>query len=288
MYNTTRTVSFGIFVSFSLLVAQFIELKNLKKFEKNVKNLNECNESQLKIIEINIEKNENSFLKKLIFDKNVYHGFDLIHQIIQIILIILMFIFVSAHTSIKNRYMLTYLTKGPGKLSVSDYTNVFSIYWSLFVISRLITTFFAFKLNPIIFLFCVHSLNMLMCFLFVVPYFLRNKLFFWINISLIGFISGPMQPSSFMLAKYILGPYSSLVMSFFLFGLNFGSIFSGKVVGSLLDVLSFQLDKPFLGFEKFQPASIIAHALFGTSFLAVLIFLLISFFFKKYKSFINK
>ena len=140
--------------------------------------------------------------------------------------------------------------------------------------------FLGFKINSILFVFILIISNMGLCILFLIPFLTNYESFFWISISLLGLFSGPLQPSCYMSAKAFLGHYNSFIFSLFSIGLIFGGIFFQELTAKLLD--SIEPSNYFLGFNHFEPAYIISHLFFGSSFLCLIIFIPICLIYKKF------
>ena len=259
------------------MVAQIIELKNTKLFEKQMGHqLTALNKSK----SFDKEPKSASILQRLLFDKKEFKGKALAYKLTQIFLLAVIFFCLNGYITVVSKYMLTYLTKGPGNFSVETYSQLQTLYWALFVVSRFLAAFLAFKINPIIFVFLLFVFNLIVCILFIIPYFTQIKLFYWIAIAALGLFSGPMQPSTFMVAKTFLVEYNSLVLSIFLVGHGLGGTFFQQITGSILD--NFKQEKNYLGYQHFHPANLIAHAIFAPSLISLLIFIPIYFIYKKF------
>ena len=280
------TSALGVAISVLLIIAQLVECQNEKLFTKNVYLQQDLTEKPRRLIHHQQQATEaeqkNNFFKKLVFGKNVYKGRTLVYLLVQLGLLMALFFVISGYMSLKNRFMLTYLTRGPAKFSVNEYTHLNTVHWMLFVASRLITAFLVFKLNTFLFLFVVFLLNTALCCSFLAPYLTQFKVFTWIGIALMGFISGPMQPSIYMLAKTCLSEYNSFIMSIFSISMSCGSMFFQKLSGNLLDAFAHQENMPFMGYESFQPASLIVNVISINSIVCFGIYALIVFFYKKY------
>ena len=158
--------------------------------------------------------------------------------------------------------------------------------------------YLAFKIDPIKFFFGNLILNLIVNFLFLIPGLTVSKLFFWINVSFIGFTNGPLIPSGLMVAKQILD-FNSFLLSLFIVGIgtyfkphydfifNFllisllfltkkglGGVISIQTTGLLMDYF-----KPtnWLGFQALNSSYLIPHLAFFCSFFSLLFFLPILF-----------
>ena len=166
------------------------------------------------------------------------------------------------HFTVISKFMLTYLTKGPGKFTIDDYSNLLTLFWLLFVVSRLLTAFLAFRINSLVFMFVLFLINVIANLIFLIPYLTTFKSFFWIGISLMGWAMGPLIPSTFMVAKDVIKNYNSFVLSIFSVGMGLGSIFFQQITGDLLDLIGTNEYKNVLGFEDFNSAYVIAYLFF--------------------------
>lgn len=285
----TISGSIGLFIMvFLFLVAQVIEHRNNNRYktalvdgERMLKNKIQLSESQ------DLTQRNHGFLQGLFFGDKHYKGKALAYMTTQIALISIMFFFLAGYIAVITKFMLTYLTKGPANFTVDVYTQLQTVYWALFVCSRFSAAIFAFKLDPLVFLFGLFLANMIICFLFVVPYFTTFPTFYWYGMLLMGITSGPMQPSSYMIAKDILVEYNSFILSVFSIGVGFGALFFQEITGRLLDYFSEPRDN-FLGFEVFQPAIVISHLFFVTSLLCFLLLIPIFYVYKKFVYLVKK
>ena len=216
-------------------------------------------------------------MKRLLFGEKLYKGASLIYMSTQIVLITVVLFCLQGFLTILSKFMLTYLTKGPARFTIDEYTNVQSLFWLLFILSRVATTFAAFRLNnsnaSLWFMFILLALNTFITALLLVPAFATgpwNKLFFWLAISLIGFVVAPVHPSMFMVAKHILDDYNSFIIALFSIGLGLSSVAFQEMLGDLLDWVP--PSESFLGFNNFNSSYIIAHVLFIPALLAFLLF----------------
>jgi hypothetical protein len=206
----------------------------------------------------------------------------------QIILITLVLFCLQGYLTIVSKFMLTYLTKGPAKFTINEYTNLQSLFWLLFILSRVCTTFLAFYLNnsnSILFVFLLFLMNAFVTVLLLVPAFAQSKLFFWLAISLIGLAVAPAHPSMFMVAKHILDDYNSFIIAVFSIGLGLSSVAFQELVGDLLDFL--QPRDKFLGFLNFNSSYIIAHVLFIPAAMSFFLFVAVILIYKKYSHLIR-
>jgi hypothetical protein len=203
--------SIGMLLAALFVIAQVIETRNNKLFEKKMSNQlkplasSENKDYELKKIKENDEEADEvkqSFFQKLCFGKRNYKGKALAYQLTQISLLVIAFFCIQGYITVISRYLLTYLTKGPGNFDIDTYTSLATLYWSIFIVARFLAAFVAYKMNTILFVFGLLTINMIVCLLFVIPFFTNYKLFFWLGVSLMGLTSGPMQPSSFMVRHY--------------------------------------------------------------------------------------
>ena len=199
----------------------------------------------------------------------------------QITLITFLLFFLAGYITIISKFMLTYLTKGPAKFSINTYTQLQTMYWIVFVSVRFVTAIIAFRLDAAKFVFCLLLANVVSSFLFIYPYFCQFSEFYWIGIFFMGVTSGPMQPSSFMAAKKFLVEYNAFIMSVFTIGIAIGAIVFQDVAGRLLDYF-IEVRYDFLGFEVFEPATIISHLFFWSSLMCFLIYIPIYVIYKKF------
>jgi hypothetical protein len=165
------------------------------------------------------------------------------NQIFKLSLFLFLCLFVSGYMTVLTRFMLTYLTLGPAKLSLEQFAHLQTLFWLLFIFSRFLVTFLAFKFsaggNCLFFLFLL-SFNFFINVLFLLPVFTKFSLFFWLSISLLGLMSGPLLPQIIVLAKQQIKPFKPFVLALFVASFAFGGIIFQQITGSLLDVLKTQ------------------------------------------------
>jgi hypothetical protein len=267
---------FGILLTVLFLIAQIIEKKNTSVFNKNYGNQIRLLEKQNKHP---LDKSRSLF-QKLMFGSKEYKGASLFYMIAQISLIAIMFFIISGYIIVITKFMQTYLTKGPGKLSINEYANLQALFWIVFILARFISAFLAFKINNVIFYLVLVVLNLLFTFFLIIPYLTKFKLFFWIVISLLGFTSSPLQPSGLMVAKCFVLNYNTFVLSIFSIGAGIGAMVFQQIVGDLLDFL--KPSSELFGFVNFEPAFIIGHSLFLPSLITFLIYIIILIIYKRY------
>ena len=275
--------SVGIMLFLLFIAAQIFERNNTKKFTKKydvqLKLLNEKNKKEIE------EMPKNSFIENLLFGNNSYKGKAKAYMLTQIVMIILIQFSIQGHFTIVSKFMLPYLTKGPGKFSLSEYSNISSLFWAAFVASRFIAAFVAFKIDSITFVYGLLLTNLLMSSMFLVPYLTMYKLVFWIGMGLMGFATGPCTPSTFMVAKNLIKNYNSFVLSLFAVSMSLGTMFFQQITGILLD--SIEPRESFLGFENFESAYIVSYAFFIPCFISFVVFIVAYFIYRKYISLLD-
>ena len=185
------SASVGMLLTILFLIAQVIEIRNNKLFNKKLNENNQLEPLQKmgeekKVSEQNDEQEKSAFLQKLFFGKRVFRGKALVYMIFQISLLVFLFFMIQGYITVISRYLLTYLTKGPANFSIAKYSTLTTLYWSFFILARFLAAFVAFKLNTILFVFVLLLLNMLVCLLFIIPIFTQYELFFWICICFMG------------------------------------------------------------------------------------------------------
>jgi hypothetical protein len=174
------------------------------------------------------------FLYVLVFGNRMVDRRLYVYTIVQIVLFITMFIFNQGYFTVISRFMLTYLTLGPAKISVDSFVAIQTLFWSFFILGRFGAAYLAYKIDPIKFFVSILVINLAFVSLFLIPALTRSTVFFWIGVSLIGLSSGPITPTGLMIAKQML-EFSSFVLSLFIVGLAFGGIVFQQITGSLLD-----------------------------------------------------
>lgn len=285
------TAGVGFLVAFLFVIAQIFEQRNTKKFDFLSDNTNN-NNVDMNLLDnkdnFNSERETNTklnFFIKIFFDDKHYQGSSLAYMVIQLILNLFILFFIQGYQIILSTFMITYLTRGPVKFSVRDYSIIQTLFWSLYVLSRFISAFAAYKMNPIKFVLALLGLNLITNTFFIFPFFASNYLFYWFSISLIGLLSGPCNPSSLMAGKLFLNDYNSFILSLLISSSGLGSIFFQKVIGDLLD--SVEPKKDFLGYDHFEAPYLISHILFISSLVCFCIFATSSLIYRKFSHLIK-
>ena len=139
----TTAASFGFIVAIMFLIAHIIETRNTKIYKKRQNlHLNLKTQDEENMLS-NDEKENVSFIQNLFFGKKDLSNKVLAYMIIQIILIGMMLFFTSGFITIISRFMLTYLTKGPGKFNIDSYSKLQTIYWLLYSIGSILLFIFS-------------------------------------------------------------------------------------------------------------------------------------------------
>ena len=160
------------------------------------------------------------------------------YYILYLIMFLFLFVFIQGYMTVICRFMLTYLTLGPAKFQVEQFARAQTLFWLFFILGRFVVSFLAFRLTTyesVVFFLAVLGLNFLVNFLFIVPALTQFSAFFWLNVSLLGLISGPMTPTCLMLAKQLIN-FQPFVLSLFVACLGLGGILFQQATGALLDM----------------------------------------------------
>lgn len=274
---------FALFITFLFVVAQIYEQKIRKDFDKNRKQLvlldNELEQLDNNSINSRTSIKLNNFLMRLLFGNRSLQKTALIYLTVQLILIVLVFIFNQGFSTVITRFMLTYLVLGPAKFNVEVFVVVQTLFWSFFIFGRFLAAYLAFKIDSMKFYMGILVANLAVNLLFMIPILTSFHLFFWIAISLLGLTSGPMTPTGFMIAKNILD-VNSLLLSLFIVGLAIGGILFQQITAGFLDF--FKPSEMLMGFKNPNSSYIIPHVAFGGSFLCLLSFVLVYVLFVKF------
>ena len=212
-------------VGILFILAQFIESDKFK-IKRSYKALNS-----------RVEDNVNED-KRHIEDKNLHFNSSR-NQLFNILLFLLLCLFVSGYMTVTSRFMLTYLTLGPAKFSLEQFARLQTLFWLLFIFSRFLITFLTFQLssqaNFLLYLFLLGS-TFIINLLFLIPV-IQFTLFFWLSISLLGLVTGPLLPTIFLLARQKINPFKPYMLALFVASFAFGGIVFQQITGSLLDIL---------------------------------------------------
>ncbi|RNA17641.1 sodium-dependent glucose transporter 1A-like [Brachionus plicatilis] len=233
----------SVLVGLMFMVAQKLEYSNRLKFLKN-KN------SKMEILDENLFKNK-SKLMSVFFGAKVYRGKDLLYMMVQKKLITLLLFCILGFFAVISKFMMTYLTRGPAKFTTHEYTNVQTLFWMLYVVGRFLAALVAFKMNPILFVAVLLSVNLAIAALFLVPY--------------LCLVNGPVHPSAIMVAKSFIGDFNSFVMSIFSLGATSSQWLFQYLTAQLLDAM--QPQDYLLGFKNANSAFFLMHIAFIPCFL---------------------
>jgi FHS family Na+ dependent glucose MFS transporter 1 len=295
--NSTSTLDFklripfwisalmGLLISVTFVISQFCEIINKRKYQQRNRFVKitlikspEASETQ--------KNPSRSFFKRTLLGEK-YHGTAAtIYMVCQIFLIAMVMFYLNGYIVIVSKYLLTYITLGPAKLTVETYANIQTLYWTTFIFGRFAAAFIAYKLNPLVFVFSILFLNVVASACLVVPYFSQYEAFYWAVMAVSGLTSGPCIPSMYMAAKHVLRDYNSVVISIFSIGLGAGPLVFNQIAGYVLDKLP-KMDH-FLGYENFNSKYFIAHLIFIPSFLAFVTLLIIILVYKKFGRLVKK
>ena len=276
----------GLSIAILFILAQLFEIRNHRKYEKaqgtHLKSTLLDKSAAIYSVQTEIEESAgNNFLDKLFFGQKKYKTYPKIYMYSQIILATSLLFYLQGYSTLISRFTLTYLTLGPAKLSINSYTNLQTLYWITFVVSRFSAAFIAFKLNPLVFVFILTFVNTLTSSFLLIPYFTHFELFYWIVLAIKGVTSGPCIPSIFMVAKHVMRDYNSFIISIFSIGLGAGPLIFQQLTGIILDTLKPPQTESFLGFGQFNSTYFIGHLIFASSALSFAAFLLIVLIYKK-------
>jgi hypothetical protein len=215
----------------------------------------------------------NIFFQKLIFGGLYHTGLRLLYMCTQIVLFIFIFIFISGFFTVMSRFLLTYLTLGPAKLSIESFAYMQTLFWIFFILSRFCASYVALIFDGTKFYLFVLISNTFVSVLFLIPYLtVDNKMFFWFGISMLGLTSGPTIPSGLMVAKQILN-FNAFLLSLFIVGIASGGILFQQLIGYLLD--TFKSPQYLIGFDNknINSSYIIPYIAFLASLLSLLFYI---------------
>lgn len=276
---------YSSFLAICFIVSQFIETKNRKKHKLlNQKFKNEPL-IEAKNALINDQSNQEKFKKwannlifKVEYDSNKLFAV----KIIQLVILVILGFSSSGFISIETNFMITYLTKGPAKLSIGNYFTFQIIFWLLYVFGRFMATLIAYKINTLAYFIVLCLFNLIVLFIYIVPALNTNKLFLWIIVFSLSFISGPIIPSVIMIAKHTLVHVSSTLISIFGVSMAMGGIAAYYITGHLLDNL--KLNSKWLGYQDATSVYVIPYIMLLFAVLVILcsfLLLVVQFKFKK-------
>lgn len=261
---------FGFLVAIGFILFHIIETKNQFKIGKKIEH------AKVNLLEKPNENNKNSLIKtinKILFTTKFKSKKVFFIKIIQVILLFLLSLNLCAFISINSTYMVSYLTKGPAKLSLDTFFMLQMLFWVFYVIGRLLTTFIAYKMNNSLFFMFLLTINLILAILYAVPSFNSIKIFYWFIINLLATSTGPIIPCCFMIAKHTLFSINAVIVSIISIGMSIGFIVSQYLTGYLLDKLV--LHQHWFGYKDVTSIYIIPYILLFFILLACPIYLII-------------
>ena len=278
--------SVALVIGVLFVVAQYFEHTTSKRYEKNMKILilmedfdiqeqsssvaaaaaASEHDSSMKLSRFNI------LAQSLLFADKMYRGSALAYMLAQIGLFVVLFLFLQGQNTVIIRFMLTYLTLGPAKLDIDQFVAMQSLFWSFFVVGRLLAAYLAFKTDVVVFFFALLFVDVLLSFMFVVPWLASHVLFFWLAVPMLGLVSGPLLPSGLMIAKSMLN-FNSFVLSLFIVGMGVGGVLFQQLTGYLLDTL--RPTSTWMGFAdaSVNSAYVMPILVFAASLFSFLLFI---------------
>ena len=198
-------------------------------------------------------------------------------------LFLLVCLFIQGYLTTISRFMLTYLTRGPPQLTLSQFSLVQTFFWLFFILGRFAYGLIGyFKLkncrqNSFFFLVLLF-LNLIISVVMVVSEFVSVAIdwYWWmLVISLLGLISGPLTPGIIMLAKQVMASsFNMSTLSMFVACNGLGSIAFQQVTGSLLD----------LKYQWMKSTFVLPYVAMVATFFSFVFFLIIYLIFTEFKS----
>jgi FHS family Na+ dependent glucose MFS transporter 1 len=278
--------SFGFVIAICFLIGQYFETKNRKA--ANHGSNSEANQQTVPLKQIPLSNDERQqapvkFIQKILFKNRIYTSLkDLALVLTLISLIFLLFLCVNGYMSVMTTYMLTYLIKGPAKFSLDQFLILQTLFWVFFIIGRFSAALLAFKLNSLVYFFCLLLSNFIVALLFIVPYFNSTKGFYWFVVCALGLTSGPLIPSCFMVANYIFKNINAFLVSLFIIGMASGGLLSLYLTGVFLD--KFIPGETWFSYTNPNSSYVVPLILFSFISFCFLVFLMVVGFYKKIRS----
>ncbi len=224
-------VTVGLFIS---QYYELIELKKFKEYRQKMKLIVSTEETSVKPIKNTTDAIYCMRVQKMFFQNVVYKNKAVFIMFFQILLLCIIFMSVYAFL-ILNNFLLTFFTKGPAKLEIGLYINIYSLFWFFFIFGRLLSVFVAFKMNAFLFYGLIVVSSFVSVGLFILPFFNSKTIPIYFILATIGLVNGPLQPSGFMIATALLGNVKSIVIALFCTSFNLGAIFSQISAGYIFD-----------------------------------------------------
>jgi FHS family Na+ dependent glucose MFS transporter 1 len=245
----------GVFTMCVFIVAQFFEIKHLKKSKV------EKRAEEIPFKEKN-EKNKKITIPERIFGRKIENRKNFVIISIELGIVFLLFMAVSAYNLVLTSYMLTYATKGPAKFIRDQFLTIQTFFWIMFIIGRFSAALFGFKLNSFYFFTALININTILVFIFNTKLNMIQN-FYWFIILALGLSNGPLIPCCFAVAKHVFVKTNSFLISFLCIGLGVGGLLANYTTGVLLD--KFQPSDSWLGYKDANSSYIIPLILLGLS-----------------------
>ena len=146
-----------------------------------------------------------------------------------------MSLFIRAFFLVFNSYTLTYFTKGPAKIPLDQFEILQTLFYVFFTGSRILSAFISHKMNPLVFFFFLLLTCLSVSILFVLPFFNSMQGFYWFFVCASGLTVGPLYPSLFVVAKYMLRSLNSFQICILCISDVLGELLAVQVTSILLD-----------------------------------------------------
>jgi hypothetical protein len=266
---------FSIFIGFIFILIQYFEYKENIRQQVNLNNKKNINTARSVLDKISF----------IIFNDNKYKRKKFNSKILLTILLLIVTISIGGFTIVLSNFMISYVTKGPAKLSIEIFFKIQTLFWIFMTVGRLLAAIIAFRLNTLVYVFSLISLNFTFILLYSIPNFNSKQIFYWLITIPLGIVVGPIVPSTVMLTKHVMKNLSSFLISVCGIGGAIGAIMGQFITGYLLD--EFKPKSDWLQYTDATSAYIIPFvALIGVT-IALTFYLILIFFKRKFETFLE-
>ena len=221
----------SLVVGFTFVASQYFDSKH-KIHLKHKNSLREHKSSRFKVYTSVLDR-----ISFLVFNDKSYEKRVFRSKIILAFLLLVVTISIGGFTVILSNFMMTYQTKGPAKLAVKTFFQIQIVYWIFMTVGRLLAGNFAFKLNTLVYVFFLISINFVCILIYSIPQFNLIPKFYWFISVPLAIVVGPVVPCTIMLGKHVMKQLSPFLISVYSIGVAIGSILGQLMTGFLLDEL---------------------------------------------------
>ncbi len=278
-YSLAGTSGVVVFILF--IIAQYYETKNTKNLTLKLDEAKSEEKEELNKKGSNVEMSRLDKISYLLFNDKHHEPAVFTAKVVETVLFVILCMTIGGFSIVLGNFMLTFITKGPAKLPLDTFFKIQMLFWIFNVFGRLLASVIAFKLNTLLYFFILILLNFICIFLYTIPYLNSMPVFYWFITIPLATVSGPVIPSTIMVAKHIMKQVSSVLISLFGVGLAIGAISIQYLTGFLLD--EFIPDSNLFGYNDATSAYIIPIIILISVSVSFLVYLVLILVYKRFK-----